>query len=90
MIEEPTGIEQRMIESRVIAEELASQEPEIFEEESVTLHHATYNKNSKKLLIEKVNLKNKKVSEKWKSEIDFQGVKPLKIVWSFMKQLEKP
>jgi hypothetical protein len=36
----------------------------------------TYNKNSKKLLIEKVNLKNKKVSEKWKSEIDFQGVKP--------------
>jgi hypothetical protein len=43
---------------------LASQEPKIFEEDSVTLHHATYHKNSKKLLIEKVNLKNKKVSEK--------------------------
>jgi hypothetical protein len=43
---------------------LASQEPEVFEEESVTLHHVTYNKNSKKLLIEKVNLRNKKVSEK--------------------------
>jgi hypothetical protein len=44
------------------------------------LHHTTYNKNSKKLLIEKVNLKNKKASEKWKSEIDFQGVKPLKFM----------
>jgi hypothetical protein len=32
------------------------------------------------LLIEKVNLKNKKVSEKWKSEIDFQGVKPSKVM----------
>jgi hypothetical protein len=28
------------------------------------------------LLIEKVNMKNKKVSEKWKSEIDFHGVAP--------------
>jgi hypothetical protein len=52
----------------------------VFEEESITLHHATYNKNSKKLFIEKVNLKNKKISEKWKSEIDFQGVKSLKFM----------
>jgi hypothetical protein len=27
-----------------------------------------------------VNLKNKKVSEKWKSKINFHGVQPLKIV----------
>jgi hypothetical protein len=40
----------------------------------------TYNRNSKKMLIEKVNMKNKKVSEKWKSEIDFHGVAPSKIV----------
>jgi hypothetical protein len=80
MIEEPNWEEQRMIKSRVIAEELASQEPKIFEEESVTFHHTAYNKNSKKLLIEKVNLKNKKVSEKWKSKIDFHGVKPSKII----------
>jgi hypothetical protein len=32
------------------------------------------------LLIEKVNLKNKKVLKKWKSEIDFQGVKPSKVM----------
>jgi hypothetical protein len=78
-----------MIETRVIAEELASQEPKIFEEESVTLHHMTYHKNSKKLLIEKVNLKNKKVSEKWKSEINFHGFHPKKS-YNFMMQLEKP
>jgi hypothetical protein len=71
VIEEPNWVEKRMIETRVIAEELASQEPEIFEEEFVTLQHVAYHKNSKKLLIEKVNLKNKKVSEKWKSRDRF-------------------
>jgi hypothetical protein len=64
------------METREIVEDLASQEPKIFEEEFVTLHHVTYHKNSKKLLIEKVNMKNKKVVEKWKSEIDFHGVPP--------------
>jgi hypothetical protein len=38
----------------VIAEELASRELEIFEEESVTLHHVAYYKSSKNPLIEKV------------------------------------
>jgi hypothetical protein len=42
------------METREIVEDLASQEPKIFEEESVTLHHVAYHKNSKKLLIEKV------------------------------------
>jgi hypothetical protein len=70
-----------MIEIRVIAEELSSQETKIFEEYSVTFYHATYHKNSKKLLLtEKLNLKNKKVSEKWKSKINFHGVKPSKII----------
>jgi hypothetical protein len=44
------------------------------------LHHKAYNKNIKKLLSEKLNLRNKNVSEKWKSKIDFKGVKPLKII----------
>jgi hypothetical protein len=44
------------------------------------LHNTTYNKNSKKFLIQKVNMKNKKAYEKWKLEIDFQGVKPLKFM----------
>jgi hypothetical protein len=66
--------------NREITQELACQEPLIFEEESVTLHHMDFNKESKKLLIEKINLKNKKVVEKWNSEIDLQGVKPSKVM----------
>jgi len=80
MIEDLSWAEQRLIKRRVIDKELASQEIEIFEEEYLTFHHATFNKNSKKLLIEKVNLKDKNVSGKWKSEINFHGVKPSKIV----------
>jgi hypothetical protein len=55
-----------MIENREITKELDFQEPMVFEEEYVTLHHATFNKNSKKLLFEKINLENKKVVE-WNS-----------------------
>jgi len=71
----PTWAEKRIIKSRATTEELASQEPKVFEEEFVTLHHTTYNRN-KKLLIEKVKLRKKKVFEKWKSQIDFKGETP--------------
>jgi hypothetical protein len=74
------GEEQRLEESKTIAKELATQEPIIFEEESLTLHHATFNKNSRKLVIEKINAKNKKIQEKWNSEFDFHGVPPSKVI----------
>jgi hypothetical protein len=44
------------------------------------LHHGTFNKESKKLLIEKINLKTKKVIEKWNSDIDLHNVKPSKVM----------
>jgi hypothetical protein len=86
--EDPDWATQRLLENREITQELACQEPIIFEEEFVTLHHAAYNKESKKLLIEKINLKNKKVVEKWNSEIDLHGVNPQRSC-NFMKQPEK-
>jgi hypothetical protein len=49
----------------LIAEELAREGPTVFEEEFVTLHHAKYDKQSKKLQIERVNLKDKRVTGKW-------------------------
>ena len=67
MIEEPNWSEQILSETMEIFKALVTQELDIFEEESVTLHHAAYHKISKKLLIEKVNMKSKKASEKWKS-----------------------
>jgi hypothetical protein len=60
--------------TREIVEALITQEPEIFEEESFTLHHVAYNRESKKILLEKVNTKNKKSLERWKSSIGFDGV----------------
>jgi hypothetical protein len=38
VIGEPDWVEKRLIENREIIEELACQEPVVFEEESVTLH----------------------------------------------------
>jgi hypothetical protein len=64
-----------LLESQEIVEAMATQEPKIFEEYSIALHQAAYNRNSKKLLIEKVKMKNMKVFEKWKSKIDFHGEK---------------
>jgi hypothetical protein len=61
IIEEPICLEQRLMETQEILEAHVIQEPKIFEEESVTLHHMTYNRNSKKVLIEKVNTKKKSV-----------------------------
>jgi hypothetical protein len=61
IIGEPIWAEWRMIERRTITKELDSQEREVFEDESITLYHTTYDKNTKKLLFKKVNLRNKNV-----------------------------
>jgi hypothetical protein len=47
----------------MIVEELACDEPIVFEVESATLYQPKFNQSSKKLQIEKVNLKNKEVVE---------------------------
>jgi hypothetical protein len=46
----------------------------------MTLHHSTFNKNSIKLIIQKINAKNKKIQEKWNSELNFNGVPPSNII----------
>jgi hypothetical protein len=43
-------------------------------------NHAAYNHETKNLLLEKVNTKNKNSSERCKSSIDLDGVAPSKIV----------
>jgi hypothetical protein len=56
--------EQRIQERREVATSLDTQEPIIFEEESLTLHSAMFDKGEKKLVIEKIHAKNKKSSRK--------------------------
>jgi hypothetical protein len=58
---------------------LAHDGPTTFEEKSLTLHHTRYNKEAKKLQIKKINIKNKKVIEKWSSEVDVIGLGPSRI-----------
>ena len=42
----------------------------------MTLHHTRFNKESKWLRIEKINMKSKKTTKKWNSKVDAIGVGP--------------
>lgn len=59
LIEEPAWSVQRLLETREIVDAMMTQDPEIFEGESITLHRVTYNRETKKLLLEKFDTKNK-------------------------------
>jgi len=59
---------------------LATHEPILFEEESLTLHNAMFDKGSKYLVIEKVHSKNKKVQGKLSSKLNLNGVLLSKLV----------
>jgi hypothetical protein len=63
IIEEPEWFAQRLLDMREIVEAIMTQVSEIFEGESVTLHHTAYNHETKKLLLEKFNTMKKKSSE---------------------------
>ena len=80
LIEELAWFVKSLLETREIVDAMMTRDLEIFEEESVTLHHADYNSETKKLLLEKVNNKNKNSYERLKSSIGLDGVAPSKIV----------
>jgi hypothetical protein len=70
--------EQRIQERREVATSLDTQEPIIFEEESLTLHSAMFDKYSKKLIIENVHSKNEKVQGKLSSKLNLMEFQHLK------------
>jgi hypothetical protein len=72
----PEWVVVQIVESQQLVEELACEGPTIFEEQSLTLHNTKYNKEARKVQIEKIHVKNKKVTEKWNSEVDVSGVGP--------------
>jgi hypothetical protein len=80
IIEEPDCSVERLLEMREISNAIMTKDPEIFEEEPATLHHVAYNRETKKLLLEKFNMKDKKSSKRWKYSIELDGVAPSKIV----------
>jgi hypothetical protein len=64
IIEELDWSAQRFLETREIDDVIMTRDPEIFEEEFSTLNHRAYNCETKKLLLEKVNTKNKNSSKR--------------------------
>jgi hypothetical protein len=46
----------------------------------LTFPNSHYNKEEKNLEIEKINVKNKKVIQKWTSEVDVLGVRPSRLL----------
>jgi hypothetical protein len=72
--------EQRLREGREVVAKLVTQEPIIFEEESMTFHNALFDKGLKKLVFEKINARNKKFQGKASSTLDLNGVPPSRIM----------
>jgi hypothetical protein len=56
--------EKRLQESWEVAAELETQEPIFFEEESLTVHNALFDRSTKKLIFERIHSKNKKIQGK--------------------------
>ena len=57
-------------ESISLKEELAREGTIIFEDESIILHHANYEKESKNISLQWVSIKGKNLVEKWGSKIE--------------------
>lgn len=57
-------------------EELACEGPMIFEDESITLHHSNYEKESKKLSLKCISVKGKHVVRMWGLEIEIKNDNP--------------
>jgi len=72
--------EQRVQESKELAIEFTMKKLVFFEEESLTLHSAMFEKSTKKLVLEKVQPKVKKSQGKSNLEFDFNGVPPFGFV----------
>jgi hypothetical protein len=81
--------EQKIKERKQVATELARQESIQFEEESLTLHSALLDKNSKKMIIEKIHVKNKNVQGKLSSKLDLNEFHRIKL-YIYMKPRVNP
>ena len=72
--------EMKLPESRALEEELAHEGPIVFEDESVTLHHANYQKDSRNISLQHASIKGKQVIEKSGSEIEIKNANPSDIM----------
>jgi hypothetical protein len=76
----PDWVAQRIVESQEITQDLAIEEPMFFDNQSLTLHNTQYKRHEKKLQIERVSVKHKKVVHKLRSVVDVSGVAPSELM----------
>lgn len=65
-----------LAESIALVEALDREGPISFDENSVTLHHASYQKDTRKILLQCVSVKGKWVTYKWHLEIEIKNGNP--------------
>lgn len=65
-----------LVERKEFLEELNHDGPMVFEYESVTLHHAHYEKESINISLQRVRVKGKHLVEKWGLEIVIKNDNP--------------
>jgi hypothetical protein len=73
-------VAQRIVESQEITYDLATKEPMFFDNQSLIMHNTQYKRHEKKLQIERVNVKHKKVVHKLRSMVDVSGVAPFELM----------
>ena len=66
-----------MVERRALEEELDCEGLVVFEDESITLHCFSYEKDSRNILLQCISIKRKHVFEKCGSEIDIKNKNPI-------------
>jgi len=72
----PNWATMQLVESQALVEELAREGLVVFEDDTITLHHASYQKDSRKLSLQHVSFKGKHITKKWRLEIERKNANP--------------
>lgn len=70
----------RLAKRKSLAEILACVGPLVFNDYSATLHRASYQKYTTKLLLQYVSIKGKQVTNKWGPEIEIKNANPCDVM----------
>lgn len=65
-----------LVESKSFAEKMAHEGPIYFQDDSITMHHSNYQKDTRKLLLQRIYGKGKQVTKKWGSKIEIKNENP--------------
>ena len=76
----PDWATMQLEKNKVLAEELAREGLVVFEDELLILHHASYQKDSRKISLQRISIKGKQAIDKCGSEIEIKNMNPSDIM----------